>query len=102
MGLLPSERRAADFVRKIGLERAGRVLDAVSRRFERRFNQACKDAGIPLNREWVRRTPFEIELTHTLKTGMMIVDDSHSPTAAHARILARIANRKAKRCTKSV
>ena len=97
MSLLPSEHRAAEFVREIGVDRAGRILDAICRRFDRRFKKACDISPTPINREWVRQTHLEIELTHKLKMGLMLVDEYFTPVAAHARILARISARNANR-----
>ncbi|ELO1828395.1 hypothetical protein QXB71_003651 [Vibrio cholerae] len=99
--LLPSEREAALFVCKIGIDRARKIVDKIKRRIDRRLD-ACWKANnhLPINREWIRQTPLEVELMHRLKIGICIVDQSNSPWAAHQRILARIAERNAKRLAK--
>ncbi|EOW9160953.1 hypothetical protein [Vibrio cholerae] len=99
--LSPSEREAALFVCKIGIDRARELIDKITRRIDRRLD-ACWKANnhLPINREWIRQTPLEVELMHRLKIGICIVDQSNSPWAAHQRILARIAERNAKRLAK--
>ncbi|EJL6679596.1 hypothetical protein NMS42_002271 [Vibrio cholerae] len=101
LDLLPSEREAALFVCKIGIDRARELIDKITRRITRRY-EACWQANnhLPINREWIRQTPLEVELMHRLKIGICIVDRSNSPWAAHQRILARIAERNAKRLAK--
>ncbi|MDK9793768.1 hypothetical protein [Vibrio sp. D431a] len=87
--LYPSEKEASDFVARIGLERAYRLLDKLSRRFDRRYKRACEQCFAPINREWVRSTPFELDLNHRLKLGIQINDDYFTPEAARKRIIAR-------------
>lgn len=99
MDLLPSEQQAAAFVRSIGIDRAERILSAIARRFDRRYAKACTESFAPINREWVKQTELEVELTHRIKLGLMLVDDYHTPKAAHARILKRLADRNtSKKC----
>ncbi|MEI8659392.1 hypothetical protein [Vibrio sp. Hal054] len=100
--LLPSEQQAYDFVKRIGLERAQRILASICRRFDRRYDKACDSNLVPINREWIRRTELEVELTHRLKIGMTLVDDSNTPEAAHQRILERIEARKARRAGRAI
>lgn len=87
--LLPSEQEASDFVSRIGLDRAYRLLEKLTRRFDRRYARACAESFAPINREWVRSTPFELELSHRLKIGIALNDDYFTPHAAHQRIIAR-------------
>lgn len=94
---LPSEQCAYDYVSMIGLERATRVLEALGRRFDRRFHAACDANMVPINPEWIYRTPFEVELMHRLKIGMALVDTYNTPSAAHQRIVKRIVKRIAER-----
>ena len=101
LDLMPSEQMAADFVSKIGIERAQRILDAICRRFDRRYQKACdKNPLVPINPEWVRNTPLELDLTHRIKMGLTILDDYNTPYAAHQRILTRIAKRNADRAAR--
>lgn len=95
--LLPSEQAAKDFVSRIGIPRASVLLDKLAKRFDRRFEKAADEASVPINREWIKRTPFEVELTHTLKMGLTLLDDYNTPVAARARIEARIKVRNARR-----
>ena len=73
--LLPTEQEASAFVSRIGLDCAYRLLDKLARRFDRRYALACKQSFAPINREWVRSTPFELDLTYRLKLGIQINDD---------------------------
>lgn len=101
LDLMPSEQMAVDFVSKIGIERAQRILDAICRRFNRRYQKACDENPlVPINPEWVRNTPLELDLTHRIKMGLTILDDYNTPYAAHQRILARIAKRNADRAAR--
>ncbi|OUX87090.1 MAG: hypothetical protein CBB95_09690 [Alteromonas sp. TMED35] len=95
--LLPSEQAAKDFVSRIGVSRASVLLDKLTKRFDRRFEKAAIAASVPINREWVRRTPFEVDLTHTLQMGLTLLDDYNTPAAARARIEARIKARHERR-----
>ncbi|MGR5368484.1 hypothetical protein [Photobacterium damselae] len=100
--LLPCEQEAADFVRRIGLERAYRLLNKLTQRFDRRYARACAKCFAPINRDWVRSTPLELELSHRIKIGISIVDDFFSPYAAHQRIIARRLAQKEARKLKAV
>lgn len=102
MELLKAEQEALEFVQHYGIERCNRVLDAICLRFDRRFNLAVKLANVPINREWVMKTPFEVELTHRLKIGIGLADDYFTPEAARQRILKRIAARKLRRQQKQL
>lgn len=99
--LLPSEKEASEFVENIGLERAYRILEKLSKRFDRRYIKACNAAFSPINREWVRRTELELNLSHKLRIGITINDVSNTPAKAKERILARIQARNAKRMAKN-
>lgn len=101
MQLLSKEAEASIFVANIGLTRAHRVLDAVFRRFDRRVKRACEGSLIPISRKSVYQTDLEIDLIHKLKLGIMLNDNSNTPYAAHQRILARIAERNARRANRS-
>ena len=90
--LLPSEQHAKDFVAKYTAERCTRLLDALCRRFDRRFELAASNAGVPINREWVRVTPFERELTFRLKMGLTL-NNTDTPFKAKIRILKRMVAR---------
>lgn len=97
MNLLPFEKQAYDFVVAMGQERASNLLDALTRRFDRRCQRLwSKGATITVGN--IYRTPQEVELTHRLKIGLMLIDDDSS-AKAHQRILDRIAKRNAKRLT---
>lgn len=97
MDLLPSEQAAFDFVSDIGLARASALLDAIGRRFDRRYSKACKSSFAPINREWIYRTALEVDLTHRLKIGLTLCDVSSTPEACRNRIMARRSQRKAER-----
>ena len=98
--LLPSEQVAADFVAAIGVGRAGRVLDSISRRVDRRCYKMNETAIFPIARECVPRTSLEVELMRRLKLGLVLVDDRLSALGARKRILARVEKRKAERVNK--
>ncbi len=87
--MLPIEKEASEFVNRIGLDRAYRLLDKLTRRFDRRYARVCKASFAPINREWVRSTRFELDLTYRLKLGIQINDDYFTPHAAQKRIIAR-------------
>lgn len=94
--LLKEEQNASAFVLHIGIERAERILNAICKRFDRRYERACDNSMSPINREWVYRTEFEVSLTHKIKIGLTLVDQYNTPAAAKKRILERIENRKRK------
>lgn len=100
MELLPSEKKHVEFINKYGRERATRLLDALCRRFDRRYEKACDNAFAPINREWVYQTPFEVEMKHHIKMGLTLTDTENTPMAAHQRILERISKRNAQRASK--
>ncbi|EHY9845628.1 MULTISPECIES: hypothetical protein [Vibrio] len=97
MDLLPSEQEASEFVERIGLERAYRIYKKLAVRFDRRYLKACQASFVPINREWVRSTPFELSLSHRLLIGITINDRSNDPDKAKERIRARIQARNARR-----
>jgi hypothetical protein len=90
MALLPSEETAKNFVTKYTVSRCSKVLDSIVRRFDRRYELACDEAGVPLNREWIYRTELESTLTHRIKLGMMILSTYDHPLNARIRNLKRI------------
>lgn len=100
MTLLPNEQLAKDFVLKYSPQRCARVLDALCRRFDRRFHRAASEAAVPINPEWVYTTAFEKELIHRIKLGLSLVD-TDTPHQAKIRILQRIASRGGKRGLKA-
>jgi hypothetical protein len=91
--LLASEEKAKAFVEKYTVERCERVLNAIGRRFDRRYELACEQAAIPLNREWIRKTDLEVDLMHRLKIGLTLLDDYSTPMAARLRQLKRISEK---------
>lgn len=95
--LLPNEQKAKDFVNTIGTERAERILNAICRRLDRRYERACNQSMVPFDRDHMRRTSLEVSLLWELKTGLMLNDTYNTPQAAKARILKRIAARKERR-----
>lgn len=95
--MLSSQDCAVALVSRIGVSRAYRLLAAITRRVDRRYNALCLASFSPMNREWVRRTPLEVTLMHQLKLGIALLDDFHTPSAARARIQARLAARRAQR-----
>ena len=97
MHLLKSEQKAVDFVKRIGVERAQRILIAIEKRISRRYNAACDGNKVPINPEWIRRTQLEVDLTFDIKMGLTLLDDYNTPFAAKARIDARLKERRAKR-----
>ncbi|UKA04745.1 hypothetical protein [Photobacterium damselae] len=99
--LLPSEQIASDFVQRIGLQRAYRVLDKLSQRFNRRYRKACEKCFVSIDQSWVRETPFERKLTHKLKIGITLNDDYNTPYAARQRNIARHLARKEARKQRS-
>lgn len=88
MELLPIEQISHDLVSRIGEVRATRILDAIQRRFDRRFNIAADASMSPINPEWIYRTDIEKELTYKLKLGLMLTGHD-SPAEARKRILLR-------------
>lgn len=100
--LLPIEQEAKDFVLRIGDQRAIRILNAICRRFDRRYNKACSANNVPINREWIYKTDLEVSLTYKIKLGLKLNDDYNTPQAAKQRILKRIAERKARREAKAL
>lgn len=92
--MLESEASACALVERIGLHRAHRLLDAIVRRIDRRYAAACLASFSPINREWVRQTPLEVDLIYKLKLGISILDDYHTPAGAKRRIAERIQKRK--------
>jgi len=100
MALLPSEQEAKDFVLKIGAQRASRILDAICRRFDRRYKLACDQSNSPINPEWIYKTKLEVDLTDRIKMGLQLTDDYNTPAAAKQRLLKRLEERKAKRQNK--
>ena len=97
MILLDSEQEAKDFVIKIGAQRASRILSAIGRRFDRRYNNACNASNSPVNPEWIYRTELEVNLTYKIKMGLQLTDDYNTPQAAKERTVKRLADRKAQR-----
>lgn len=97
MDLLKSEQSAVDFINKYGAERANRVLDALCRRFEMRYELASQNSFGPLNREWIYTTKIERELTYLIKIGLSLTDTYNTPENARRRILDRINKRNADR-----
>lgn len=95
--LLPNEQEAKDFVLRIGQQRAERILNAIYRRFDRRYNKACDDNNMPINAEWIYKTELEVNLSFKLKMGLQLTDDYNTPWAAKLRIQKRLEERKAKR-----
>lgn len=100
MELLPNEQMASDLVERIGLDRAYRLLDKITNRFDRRYKRVCDASFNPIDRGAVRVTPIELELTFILKLGIGINDTYNTPAAAAARVKARLEERKAKRLAK--
>lgn len=98
MDLLPLEKKAVTLVTAIGQARANRILDSLVHRFDKRCARLwSNNATITIGN--VYRTPLEVELSHLLKMGLMLVDND-SPANARQRNLARIAKRNAKRLTR--
>lgn len=87
--LLPNEQFAAEFVTNIGIDRAQNLLSKITERFERRYKKACNNSFSPVERGAIRVTEFEVELTHRIRIGLMLCDDSNNPEAARQRILER-------------
>lgn len=96
MELLPREKLASDFVEKIGLPRANRLLTMLSKRFDRRYKKMCSNSFSHVNPESVRQTSLEIQLTYDLKIGISINDTYNTPEAARNRTKARIEKRNAR------
>lgn len=94
MDLLPNEKAAVEYVRKIGLDRAYRVINAIGNRIDRRYNAAADLAPFPINPEWIRKTPLERELMFRLQIGAKLLDNYFTPLAAKDRIKKRLAERK--------
>lgn len=93
MELLVSEQQAKDFVEKYTVGRCEKVLDSIVKRFDRRYELACDQAAVPLNKEWIYKTALEVDLTHRLKMGLSLLDNYSTPIAARLRILKRISER---------
>lgn len=102
MNLLHSEQKAVDFIGKYGQNRATRVLDALCRRFDRRYEKACESSFSPINRESVYKTPLEVDLTHLIKMGLTLTDTYNTPLAAKKRLLERREKRKAQRAKRII
>ncbi|WP_318515540.1 hypothetical protein [Photobacterium leiognathi] len=92
--LVGSEKKAFELVSKIGAIRATRILEAIDRRFNRRFRYASGKAMITPTA--TNQTELEINLKYLLKLGLMLTD-TDTPEKAHQRVLARIAERNAER-----
>jgi hypothetical protein len=98
MSLLKNEQQAKDFVESIGQTRTRRLLDLITNRIARRIvkaNEGC--SGLVITESSVRRADWEVELIHKLKMGMMLTDTYNTQSAAKARNIKRIADRRAKR-----
>lgn len=98
MSLLKNEQQAKDFVESIGQTRTRRLLDLITNRIARRIvkaNEGC--SGLVITESSVRRADWEVELIHKLKMGMMLTDTYNTQSAAKARNIKRIAERRAKR-----
>lgn len=95
MMLLESEVAAKSFVAAIGVDRATKLLELVCNRITRRAVKGSTP-GQPLTTDYVRIAPWECELKFKLQMGLSLLDDYNTPSAAKQRILARIAERKAK------
>ena len=98
--LLPSEQEAKDLVVRIGQQRADRILSALTRRFDRRYNKACDASMVPINPEWIYRSELEVNLTFKLKMGLQLTDDYNTPCAAKLRIKKRLEERQARRAAR--
>lgn len=94
MDLLPNELKAKMFVELIGVDRAQRLLTAVTNRIERRVGKANKGMNPIFTALNIRKSPWEIDIVHKLKIGL-ILNCSDSPAAARKRNLERRALRKA-------
>lgn len=96
MSLLKNEQAAKELVNRIGVMRANKIINAIGDRIERRIKLANLDAiGWQLDNSSIRKTPAEVDLMAMLKLGCMLLDTRYDTDAAHQRILARIAKRKA-------
>jgi hypothetical protein len=95
VALLPNEQKAKDLVLRVGQQRACRILNALTRRFERRYNKACDESMSPVNPEWIYKTELEVNLTFDLKIGLQLTDAFNTPKAAKERIAKRLEARKA-------
>jgi len=98
--LLPIEQEAKEFVLRIGEQRANRILNAICRRFDRRYNKACSANNVPINPEWIFKTDFEVSLTYKIQLGLQLTDDYNTPQAARQRILKRLEERKSRRAAR--
>lgn len=95
--LLPNEKIAVNFINKIGIERAKKILGLISARFDRRYKKACSNSFSTVDRGSIRVTPIEAELSHRLRIGLMLCDTENTPEAARQRNLERRAKRKAEK-----
>ncbi len=99
--LLPNEQYASDYVAKIGIERAKRVLSMLSRRFDNRCRRAQGGCHyVTIFPESIHQTSLERELTQRLKLGLTINDTSNTAAAARMRNLARVQARNARRAAR--
>lgn len=98
--LLPIEQEAKDFVLRIGEQRANRILNAICRRFDRRYNKACSANNVPINPEWIYKTDLEVSLTYKIQLGLKLTDDYNTPQAARQRIKKRLEARKSRRAAR--
>lgn len=98
MSLLKNEQEALDFVESIGQSRAHKLLTLITNRISRRIKKANEGCcGLVITESSVRTANWEVELIHKLKMGLCLADDSNTMSAAKARNVKRIAERRAKR-----
>ncbi|MEZ8028350.1 hypothetical protein [Enterovibrio norvegicus] len=94
--LLKNEKIALELGLKYGEQRLIAVLNAIERRFHRRYVMACNKSFVSLNPNSIARTRCEIHLAHEIKLALMLIK-TDSPQKARERNLARFAKRKAER-----
>jgi hypothetical protein len=95
--LLPNEQRAKDFVSRIGIERAERLLTMVCNRVERRIRMANSQViGQFFDDSCIKKYEWEVTLTYELKMGLQLLN-TDTPAKARERIVARRKARKALR-----
>ena len=94
MTLLPYEQRAKDFVLRIGIERATRLLELASGRIDRRVRKANEQSfGQFFDWGCIKKAPWEVNLIFELKMGLGLTN-TDTPAKAHQRTIAQ---RKAQR-----
>ncbi len=87
--LLASEKAALELVRRIGDDRAQRLLSRITTRIQRRIDKANREClGQFFDSTSIAKADWEVTLDYQLKLGLNL-NDNDTPEKAHQRILER-------------